>query len=290
MISTIVKDMNFSKTLGAVSIRGRLKTFERPQMMAILNVTPDSFFDGGRYNRIEEALRRAERALHEGADWIDVGGYSSRPGAADIDVSEEMQRVLPVVEALKKEYGQAVCLSVDTFRVEVARAVLEAGADMINDISGGSEAMWRLVARYRVPYVMMHMRGTPQNMQLLTDYPEGVTLEVARFFSERIAQCRACGVHDVILDPGFGFAKTLQQNYELLRNLSWFSQFNAPILVGISRKSMIYKALGGTPAEALNGTTALHCMALYAGASILRVHDVKEAKEIVTLLEHLKSS
>lgn len=282
--------MNFSKTLDAVSIRGQLKTFECPQVMGILNVTPDSFFDGGRYRRVEEALRRAETLLKEGADWIDLGGYSSRPGAVEVTPEEEKQRVLPVLEALKKEYGEAVYVSIDTFRPAVAAAALDLGADMINDISGGDESMWTLVARHRVPYVMMHMRGTPQTMQRMTDYPEGVTVEVLRFFSERIARCRACGVHDVIVDPGFGFAKTLEQNYELLRNLSWFRQLNAPLLVGVSRKSMIYKALGVTPAEALNGTTALNSWALYAGASILRVHDVKEAKEIVTLLRYLKSS
>jgi dihydropteroate synthase len=282
--------MNFSKTHLSICVRGQLKTFERPQVMGILNVTPDSFFDGGRYQRVEEALQRAARLLKEGADWIDLGGYSSRPGALDITPEEEKQRVLPVLEALKKEYGSRVCVSVDTFRVEVARAALEAGADMINDISGGNEAMWELVAQHRVPYVMMHMRGTPQTMQQMTDYTEGVTLEVLRFFSERMARCRACGVHDIIVDPGFGFAKTLEQNYELLRNLSCFRQLSAPILVGVSRKSMIYKALGITPAEALNGTTALNSWALCAGASILRVHDVKEAKEIVTLFDYLKLS
>lgn len=272
------------------SVRGRLMRLTTPQVMGILNVTPDSFFDGGRYDKLSQALKHVEAMLVQGADWIDIGGCSTRPGAEVVPEAEEIRRVLPVVEAIRKEWGTQVCLSVDTFRPAVAEAVLQAGVDMINDISGGGPAMWQVVARYRVPYVLMHMRGTPQTMQQLTHYPEGVTEAVLSYFAERLTQCRAHGISDVVLDPGFGFAKSLEQNYLLMRNLNMFGRLGCPLLVGISRKSMIYKLLDGGPEEALYATVALHAWAIFRGAHILRVHDVKAAKDCIVVMKQLLNS
>ena len=263
---------------------GKLIDLSSPKLMGILNITPDSFYDGGRYSSVDAALHRAERLLFEGADMLDIGAYSSRPGAANVTTDEEQARILPVIEALTKHFPDSI-LSVDTFRADVARASIEAGAHIINDISGGTmdDRMFSTVAELKVPYILMHMRGTPKTMQQLTDSTDLVD-EVNLFFGKQIATLRQMGVIDIILDPGFGFAKTLQQNYELLNRLEELHIHGLPILGAISRKSMIYKKLGTTPEEALNGTTALNTLLLAKGVSILRVHDVKPAKEVITLM------
>ena len=250
-----------------ICCKGELIDLSRPRVMGILNCTPDSFFDGGEYWDPYVAFRQAEAMLKAGADFIDVGGYSSRPGAPDVSEKEELKRVLPVIEGLVAEFP-GVCISVDTFRSQVAQEALEAGAAMVNDISAGlrDPDMLPLIAGRQVPYVMMHMKGTPQNMKNLTDYD------------------------DCIVDPGFGFAKTREQNFRLLGALKAFHTLKAPLLVGISRKSMIHKTLDITPGEALNGTTALHMLALQGGAQILRVHDVKEAVECVRLWDAFKEA
>lgn len=264
---------------------GRLIDFSSPKVMGIVNVTPDSFFDGGRHNTIDAALRHAEKLLEEGADVLDLGAYSSRPGAANVNPEEEVGRLLPIIDAITTRFPEAI-LSIDTFRADVARAGVEAGAHIINDISGGTldEQMFATVAKLQVPYVLMHMRGTPDTMQQLTDYTD-LAQEVNLFFGTQIATLRQLGVKDIILDPGFGFAKTLQQNYDLLNRLEELHIHGLPILGAISRKSMIYKKLGITPDEALNGTTVLHTLLLTKGVQILRVHDVKAAKEVIALLK-----
>ena len=268
-----------------ICCKGELIDLSRPRIMGILNCTPDSFFDGGKYWDPYVAFRQAEAMLKEGAAFIDVGGYSSRPGAPDVSETEELKRVLPVIEGLVEEFPEA-CISVDTFRSEVARKALDAGAAMVNDISAGlrDEKMLPLVAQRQVPYVMMHMRGTPQNMTEQTAYDDLVG-DLLFYFSERLAVARKLGITDCIADPGFGFAKTREQNFRLLGSLENFRVLEVPLLVGISRKSMIHKTLGITPEEALNGTTALHMLALKGGAQILRVHDVKEAVECARLWE-----
>ncbi|MFD1768559.1 dihydropteroate synthase [Sphingobacterium suaedae] len=267
-----------------INAGGRLLTFERPVIMGILNVTPDSFFDGGQHTTIDQALAKAEQLIVEGADMIDIGAYSSRPGASLISAQEEMERALPLIEALVKKYPTTI-LSIDTFRSEVAEAAVKAGVHIINDISGGTidEHMFPTVARLQVPYILMHMRGLPETMQTLTAYDD-IIIDVATFLGEKIAALRQLGVKDIILDPGFGFAKTIEQNYELLHRIHEIHYFGLPILGGISRKSMIYKKLGITPQEALPGTIALNTLLLTKGVQLLRVHDVKEARQIVDLL------
>lgn len=274
---------NFTLNLG-----GKLLDLSRPVVMGILNVTPDSFYADSRVPTIERALRQADQMLSEGATLLDIGGYSTRPGAADISVSEELDRVLPVVERLRQEWSE-VLLSIDTFRAEVATAAVRAGAVMVNDVSGGNldEGMLEAVAGLRVPYVLMHSRGNPQTMQGLTQYDD-LLLEIIDELRPKVAQLRALGVADVVIDPGLGFAKTAAQNFELLRRLEALRVFGLPLLVGVSRKSMIWKTLQVPPSEALNGTTALNAMALWQGASILRVHDVRPAVETITLIERLK--
>lgn len=268
-----------------INCNGNLIDVSSPKIMGILNHTPDSFFDGGKYKTEKELLLRAEKMLLEGADFIDVGAYSSRPNAAFVTEEQEIERLVFVLEILAKHFPE-IPISIDTFRSEVARISLENGAAIINDISAFSldEKMLDVVAHYKVPYIMMQMRGTPQTMQQFTDY-ENLTKDIFSYFSEKIALAKAKGVNDLIVDVGFGFSKTLKQNYELLNNLDFFQQFGLPLLVGVSRKSMIYKALDITPTEALNGTTVIHTIALQKGANILRVHDVKEAKETVKLLQ-----
>ncbi|NGF55171.1 dihydropteroate synthase [Parapusillimonas sp. SGNA-6] len=277
--------MPYFKTYPTQSIRvgDRLLTFEKPVIMGILNVTPDSFFDGGQHATVDHAIAHTRQMLEEGADIIDIGAFSSRPGATTISTQEEIDRSVPVVEALAKEFPDII-LSVDTFRAEVAKTCIDAGAHIINDISGGNldENMFATVAKLQVPYVLMHMRGTPKTMQQLTDYTDIVT-DVATELGQRIAALRALGVKDIILDPGFGFAKTIEQNYELLLRTDELHYFGLPMLGGISRKSMIYKKLDTTPQEALNGTTALNTLLLERGVHILRVHDVKEAKQLINL-------
>lgn len=262
----------------------------RPRVMGILNCTPDSFFDGGRYWDPYEAFRQAEAMLKAGADFIDVGGYSSRPGAPDVSEKEELKRVLPVIEGLVAEFPDAL-LSVDTFRSQVAQEALDAGAVMVNDISAGlrDPEMLPLIAARQVPYVMMHMKGTPQTMALHTEY-EDLIRDILYYFSERLEAARKLGITDCIVDPGFGFAKTREQNFRLLGALKAFRTLKAPLLVGISRKSMIHKTLDITPGEALNGTTALHMLALEGGAHILRVHDAKEAVECIRLWEAFRDA
>lgn len=274
-------------SLMTLNCKGTLIDLSTPKVMGILNVTPDSFYDGGTLKDDSALLVQAEIMLREGATFLDVGGYSSRPGAIAISVEEELQRVHPAIQLILREFPDAL-ISVDSFRSEVALQSVEAGAALVNDISAGllDEVMLPTVAKLQVPYVMMHMRGTPQTMKNLTDY-EDVTLEVLRYFSERIAAARQAGINDIITDPGFGFAKTIAQNFELLSKLELFKNLNVPFLAGLSRKSMIYKTLNTTPHKALNGTTVLNSIALLKGASILRVHDVKEAVECVRLVERM---
>lgn len=272
-----------------INIKGQLLSLNEPQVMGILNVTPDSFYAGSRKQTEAAIIDRIETMLREGVSIIDVGGYSSRPDAAEVSETEEMQRLEMALQPLLQHYPDVV-VSVDTFRSSVARQCVEKyGVAMINDISGGEldEQMFDTVAQLRVPYIMMHMRGTPQTMQQQTDY-EDVTADLLKYFSLKLERLFRLGVNDVILDPGFGFSKTLTQNYELMRHLSDFQIFGLPLLVGISRKSMIYKLLETTPEESLNGTTVLHTYALLQGADILRVHDVRAAKEAIRIVQQLK--
>lgn len=268
-----------------INCNGSLVDFNTPKVMGILNLTPDSFYDGGRNKTEADYLAQTERMLLEGASFIDVGAYSSRPGAVDISEEEELQRILPVVRALVKQFPEVI-LSIDTFRSKVARECIEAGAAIINDISGGNldKQMLKTVAELQVPYILMHMRGTPKNMVELNSYDD-LLQDILYYFSQRIAEARELGINDLIIDPGFGFSKNIQQNFELMSRMQLFHLLELPILTGISRKSMIYKTLGTTPDEALNGTTVLNTVALLKGAHILRVHDVREAMEAIKLTE-----
>lgn len=268
-----------------INCKGRLVDFDTPKIMGILNATPDSFYDGGTYTNDQAILLRAEQILAEGAQFIDIGGYSSRPGAAFVSEEEECDRVIPVVQLILKHFPEAL-LSIDTFRNGVAKASVEHGAAMINDISAGmlDEKMLETVGNLKVPYLMMHMRGNPQNMQQFIGY-ENIIKEMLQYFSERVAAARQFGISDLIIDPGFGFSKTLEQNYEVLQKLDLLQMLGLPILAGVSRKSMIYKALEITASQAGNGTTVLNTLALAKGAHILRVHDVKEALETVKLFQ-----
>lgn len=255
--------------------------------MGILNVTKDSFFDGGRYTELGQALNQAARMLQEGADFIDVGGYSTRPGALDIPEEEELRRVLPVITSLRKEFPE-VRISIDTFRSGVARAAVGAGASIINDISGGQAdpAMLETAADLSVPYIGMHTRGTPETMNRLNQY-EDLVRDLIQYFSRLQLEAATAGINDLVIDPGFGFAKGPAQNFELLSHLERFAALELPILVGLSRKSFIYKTLETDPEHALNGTTAMHSIALLKGAHILRVHDVREAVECIRLMESM---
>lgn len=272
-----------------IRVGDQLLDLNTPQVMGILNVTPDSFFDGGQYDAPEQALVQAERMLLEGAAIIDVGGMSSRPGAKVITPEEERKRVLPVLNRLVETFPEAI-ISVDTVYSATVREVIAAGAHLINDISGGSfdDQMFETIAELRVPYVLMHMQGRPETMQQRPEYSD-VTLEVMDFFIQRVQKLRALGVADIILDPGFGFGKSLEDNYMLLQKMHVFGILDCPILAGISRKSMINKVLGTKPETALNGTTALHMVALQQGAKLLRVHDVKEAVQVVTLWNYMNT-
>lgn len=262
---------------------GQLISLARPKVMGILNLTPDSFFDGGKFTQQAHYLKQTEKMLSEGADFIDLGAVSTKAGAELLLTKDEVSRLLPALDAIKKEFPQAI-ISIDTYQSQVAQAALEHGADMINDISAGflDDGMMHVVAQYKVPYVMMHMRGNPQTMTGLTHYDD-VVKEMMKYFSERIQKARSLGINDLIIDPGFGFAKTAEQNFEVLQKLELFNLLELPILAGLSRKSMIYKTLKVSPNEALNGTIALNMMALSKGAKILRVHDVKPAVETVQL-------
>ncbi len=273
----------------SLNIHGRLIEYDRPAVMGIINVTPDSFYAGSRVN-VDEIGRRVRDMMGDGADMIDIGGYSSRPGAAAVSETEEIDRLAAGIAALR-EVSPDIVVSVDTFRASVAKVAIEQmGADIINDISGGDldDRMFKTVATLNVPYILMHMRGTPADMQTLTDYPDGVTAEVLRDLSVKLRKLRLAGVNDVIVDPGFGFAKTLEQNYRLMADLPMFAELlDAPVLVGISRKSMVTRCLGVPASDALNGTTALNTIALLKGAQILRVHDVKACAEAVRIVSML---
>ncbi len=270
-----------------INCKGKLIDLSSPKVMGILNITPDSFYDGGKYSNDTTILKHVELMLNEGATFIDLGAYSSRPGANHVSEKEELNRVLPILDLVLKSFPETL-ISIDTFRSNIAKQTIEAGAALINDISAGKldENMMPTVAELHVPYIMMHMKSTPQTMQQNTQY-ENLVKEVLFYFSERIALAKSLGIVDLIVDPGFGFAKTLEQNYELLNNLELFKMIETPVLVGVSRKSMIYKKLETTANEALNGTTVLNTVALQKGASILRVHDVKEAMETIKLVESL---
>lgn len=273
----------------SLNIHGRLIEYDRPAVMGIINVTPDSFYAGSR-TKADEIGRRVRSMIDDGADMIDIGAYSSRSGAAEVSEAEEIDRLSEGMAALR-EAAPDVVVSVDTFRASVAKAAIEQmGADIVNDISGGDldGRMFETVASLRVPYILMHMRGTPADMQTLTEYPDGVTAEVLRDLSVKLRTLRLAGVNEVIVDPGFGFAKTLEQNYRLMADLPMFAEMlDAPVLVGVSRKSMVTRALGITAKDALNGTTVLNTIALLGGAQILRVHDVKACAEAVRIVSML---
>jgi dihydropteroate synthase len=272
-----------------INVRGNLVDLSVPKVMGIINVTPDSFYEKSRFTEKEEIIRAASQMIEDGADFLDVGGYSSRPGAESITPEEERGRLINAVKLINRELPDAI-ISIDTFRSEIAvEAVLECGADIVNDISGGEAdgKMFHVVEKLRVPYIMMHMQGTPGTMQENPVYDD-VVADILRWFGERIVRLQAMGVNDIIIDPGFGFGKTLSQNFELLRHLGDLSIAGLPVLAGISRKSMIWKTLEITPEEALNGTSVLNTVALLNGADILRVHDVKEAVQAVKLVEKLK--
>ncbi|WP_370001112.1 dihydropteroate synthase [Winogradskyella sp.] len=274
-----------------INCKGQLVDLSTPKVMGILNVTPDSFYDGGQYKDETSILNQVERMLNEGATFIDIGGYSSRPGADNVSETEELKRVIPIVELILKHFPETF-ISIDTFRSEVAKKSIKAGTAIINDISAGhlDENMIATVGRLGVPYIMMHMKGNPKTMQQQTDYDDLIK-DINSYFAERIAKAHDAKINDIIIDPGFGFAKTLEQNYELLNNMELLKIIvDKPILAGVSRKSMIYKTLNTTSENALNGTTALHMVALQKGAKILRVHDVKEAVECVTLFNQLKQN
>jgi dihydropteroate synthase len=280
----MAKDTFFQKKT-TLNAGGKLIDLSTPKVMGIINATPDSFFSESRKQHISDAVFTVEKMVSEGADFLDIGAYSTRPGAADISMEKETDRLIPVVEAIVKAFPEAV-LSVDTFRASVAEEAVNAGARIINDISGGEMdvQMFPTVARLQVPYILMHTKGTPQNMAQKAQY-EDVFAEVFDYFAEKIYRLKELHMHDVILDPGFGFAKTREQSFTLLREMSQFNLLNLPVLAGVSRKGMIYKTLGGTAETALNGTTVLNTMALMNGAKILRVHDVKEAVEAVKLFQ-----
>tara|TARA_B100000287_G_scaffold210145_1_gene198324 strand:- start:627 stop:1406 length:780 start_codon:yes stop_codon:yes gene_type:complete len=255
--------------------------------MGILNITPDSFYDGGRYNSDKKILDHIEKMVIDGATFIDIGAYSSRPGGVDIDENEELKRIIPAIELVNKKFPEII-ISIDTFRSKIAEACLNSGAAIINDISASQldEKMMETIAKYNVPYIIMHMKGNPQNMMDKTNYDD-MLQEMIKYFSKKINQAISYKINDIIIDPGFGFAKNIKQNYDLLNHLDLLKILDKPIMVGISRKSMIYKSLDSTPEEALNGTTVLNTVALIKGASILRVHDVKEANECIKLIGSL---
>ncbi len=282
------KDTSFPK-IRSILAGERLFDFSKPVVMGILNLTPDSFYDGGKYRGDEQWVSQSSKMLEEGADIIDLGAVSTRPGARFVDEEEELERLLPPLKRLVREFPEAV-FSIDTYHAKVARQCVEAGARMINDISGGSfdENMFSTIADLKIPYVLMHIHGTPQNMQ---QHPvsENIVPVVHTFFAERVSTLRTLGVEDIILDPGFGFGKTLESNYELLQNMATIRIDNLPLLAGVSRKSMINKVLNIQPSEALNGTTVANTLALLAGANLLRVHDVKEAREAIDIVRYYRN-
>ena len=271
-----------------INCKGTLIDLSSPKVMGILNITPDSFYDGGAYKSEAALLAQVEKMLSDGATFIDVGAYSSRPGAAHVSEEEELKRILPVIRLLIREFPE-ILISIDTFRSKIAQECIQAGAAIINDISGGSmdRKMFQTIANLQVPYIVMHMLGTPQNMQKNPIY-KAVTSDLISFFADKIHQLHQLQVNDVLIDVGFGFGKTQEHNFELLKNLSLFKNLEVPILVGVSRKSMLYKTLDISAKEALNATTSANTIALLNGASILRVHDVKEAVEAVKIVAQIR--
>jgi len=273
-----------------INCKGELVDLTSPKVMGILNLTPDSFFDGGKYKDESSILTQVEYMLDQGAAFIDMGAYSSRPGADHVPEDEELQRMIPVIDLILKNFPDTL-ISVDTFRSKVAAESIEHGAAIINDIAAGNldKNMFATIAKHQVPYIMMHMKGTPQSMQKEATY-DNLINDLRFYFSEKIQEATSKKINDIIIDPGFGFAKTTAQNYTLLHHLDMFQTLGLPILIGLSRKSMVYKILESSPQEALNGTTALHTVALLKGANIIRAHDVKEASECVKLVEALKAN
>ncbi|GAB2617848.1 dihydropteroate synthase [Emticicia sediminis] len=281
--------INHKHTPNMPVVGQKLIDLSKPSVMGILNITPDSFFSGSRYTpNSHQITDQVGKMIGDGAVFIDIGGYSTRPNASEVSVVEEIDRVSPVIEVIAQNFGDKVAISIDTFRSKVAREAVKVGATIINDIAGGNldEEMFQTVAELQVPYILMHSRGNPQTMSKLNDY-QNLTLDVITELQEKVAQLRALAVKDIIIDPGFGFAKNAKQGFEMMRNLEAFKVMDLPLLVGISRKSMIWRTLNITADEALNGTTALNMYALMQGAKILRVHDVKEAAETVRLFEEL---
>ncbi len=270
-----------------INCKGQIIDLTTPKIMGILNITPNSFYDGGIYSLEKNAIAQVEKMLKEGATFIDIGAYSSKPNAEFVSQEEELIRIIPVVKTILKEFPEAL-LSIDTIRSSVAQECLNNGAALINDISAGNldEKMMEVISKYNVPYIMMHLRGTPQTMQSQTNY-EHLIKEMITYFSDKVNKARSLGINDLIIDPGFGFSKTTDQNFEILSNLELFKVLELPILAGVSRKSMIYKPLEVTANDALNGTTVLNTIAITKGANIIRVHDVKEAVECVKLCEKL---
>ena len=273
-----------------INIKGTLLDLTKPKIMGILNITPDSFFDGGEYNSEYKILNQVEKMLSEGADIIDVGGHSSRPGAKKISIEKETERVIPIIKLITGKFKNTI-ISIDTFRSEIARKAIEAGASIINDISGGDldKKMYEVAGELKVPYIIMHMKGVPSNMQNETKY-DNIIFDIIKNLSYKIDLAKKAGVLDIIIDPGFGFGKSLKDNFKILKNLSSFKQLNQPIMVGLSRKSMIYKILESSAKNVLNGTTCLNSISLNNGANIIRVHDVKEAKETVKLIEFMNEN
>lgn len=273
-----------------LNIKGSLLDLSCPKIMGILNVTPDSFYDGGVYSNEKEVLKQVEKMILDGVDIIDIGGYSSKPGAKTITIKEEEKRVLPIIKLIYKTFKKTI-ISVDTFRSEIAEKSLNAGASIINDISGGDfdNNIYKIAERYKAPYIMMHMKGNPSNMQINPTY-KNINYEIIKDLSKKIDFAQKKGVCDIIIDPGFGFGKTIEHNYQILNNLKLYKVLHKPILIGVSRKSMIYKLLKTDPSSALNGTTALNTVALINGANILRVHDVKQANEVIKLCGFLKEN
>jgi dihydropteroate synthase len=285
-----VTENRFFSTKLTINLRGRLLDFSTPKVMGVLNVTPDSFYDGGQYGSDDAIVAQVEKMVGEGADFIDVGGYSSRPGAEDVPPQEELRRIVRAIKLIIKNFPGTV-ISIDTFRSEVAVAAIQEGANMINDMSAGEldPEMFAAVARLNVPYIAMHMRGNPMTMSQYTNY-ENLVKEIVDFFHQKVKALNDLGVKDIIIDPGFGFSKTISQNYELLGRLDYLRILGKPVMVGLSRKSMIWKKLAINPDEALNGTTSLNTIALLKGISILRVHDVKQAVEAVKLVTAVKAA
>ena len=270
-----------------LNCRGKLIEMNTPKIMGILNLTDDSFYDGGKNKDIDNTIKNVEKMLDEGADFIDLGAVSTRPGAIPVSIKEEWNILRMPLKLIRQRFPQAV-LSVDTYRAEVAQKAIEEGADIINDISSGDldSNMFSVIAHYNVPYIMMHIKGSPSNMQVNPTYND-VVKEILYFFSERIEKLKLLGVNDIIIDPGIGFGKTIEHNYEIINNLEYITNLNYPVLIGLSRKSLINKVLNTTPREALNGTTVLNTIAIQKGVKILRVHDVKEAVEVVKLMGYL---